>query len=694
MDDTSLPEILQEILENKTYENLEPFTDSDNWKSLKEHDKALLARLFIKKGEMELVAGNPKFQDSFAISEAIISNDPFNYYQKGLVFLRQGHNARCLAIATESFQKSLLLDPFSFETHIALGETFLCSGVFHNDPSFFQEAQKIFENSYSFLDKQKPEAEAHLLWKWGWSWCLLGMAFEEPFDFHQAIQKYRQAQELGLNKSDFWLDYAEALLNLSELVKQIDLVVEAVDYLHLSVSEDFENYEKWFKLACCHEKLYESLKNLQNFELAHAAFEVAARDAEPNFYLWIRWGKLYLNASKMRRNDDYLLFAIEKFEKASLIESENPILLSLWGEAEMILGMHTEQLESLKSAESKMMRSVKQIPENPHVWGLYGTCLNELGRYFGDEAYYIQAIDKFQQGIAIQSQNPMMWYGLAVSYFSLGDFWGDSKHLENAIRCYQRVLEFGGQHFPQFWNDWGVSLMKLSELNNDKSYLEDALDKFETMLNTYSEENEHPHEPEWLYNYGCALDFMGDYTEDSIYYEKAVTVLLKALQLDPEYTNARYNLAVTLSHLGEATSDLHPLEQAVEHFHFLINLDSEDEMAWNDCGLALLNIAELVHDSIRPERSKAYYDEAEQKFLHAIALGCNHTFYNMSCLHSLLQNYDLAMHYLERADSAGTLPALDDMLHDEWLENLVETPSFRQFISNISSQNNSEEIEQ
>jgi len=46
------------------------------------------------------------------------------------------------------------------------------------------------------------------------------------------------------------------------------------------------------------------------------------------------------------------------------------------------------------------------------------------------------------------------------------------------------------------------------------------------------------------------------------------------------------------------------------------------------------------------------------------------------------------MHFLEKAEQAGALPSLDDMLHDEWLENLVETPSFRHFISHISSKYN------
>ena len=222
--------------------------------------------------------------------------------------------------------------------------------------------------------------------------------------------------------------------------------------------------------------------------------------------------------------------------------------------------------------------------------------------------------------------------------------------------------------------------MKLSELTNDKTYLELAIQKFESMIKPQEEGAFNKCEAEWLYNYGCALDFFGDYNEDASYYEKAVVVLAKALQMEPHHTNARYNLAVALSHFGEAASDLDSLQRSVDHFQILLSQDPEDDMAWNDCGLALLNMAELIHENALPEKSQYYYNEAEKKFLHALALGCTHSYYNLACLHSLLHNYSTALSFLERAEAAGALPALDDMLHDEWLEDLVETPQFRQFI--------------
>lgn len=671
---------LQEILEKEAFDSLDNFQNPSIWKSLKDEEKSLLARLFIKKGEIELKKGDMGYQESFLIADSISPNDAQNLYLKGNAFTSQSSNVRCLTLAFEAYEKALQLKPDFFDALVAWGEALLNMAMCHQRPQYFQEAQQKFQEAKKFLEQQPIEVQSHFYWIEGRSWYLTGMISEEPVDFHNAIQSYKKAQQLGQNKADFWQDYAEALMELGELIKQIEFCTEAVDYYHMAVSADMENYERWFMLASCHEKLYDVSAHLQHFELANAAFEVSAKALEPHFFMWVRWGKLYLNAAKLQKNDDYAAVAVDKFAKAAEIDSHNPVLLGLWGEAEMIYGIHTETLELLRSAEQKITQSIKQIPDNPHIWALYGTCLNELGRYFSDESYYVQAIEKFQHGLTLREDDPLLWYGLAISFFSLGEYWNDSHQIENAVRCYQRVFEFGGQHFQQFWNDWGVALMKLSELTNDKTYLELAIQKFEYMIRPQEAGSFSRCEAEWLYNYGCALDFFGDFSEDAAYYEKAVIVLTNALQMEPHHTNARYNLAVALSHFGEAASDLDALQRSVAHFHILLNQDPEDDMAWNDCGLALLNMAELVHESALPEKSKQYYDDAEQKFLHALALGCTHTYYNLACLHSLLHNYSTALSFLERAEAAGSLPALDDMLHDEWLEDLVETPQFRQFI--------------
>ena len=72
-------------------------------------------------------------------------------------------------------------------------------------------------------------------------------------------------------------------------------------------------------------------------------------------------------------------------------------------------------------------------------------------------------------------------------------------------------------------------------------------------------------DPEWFYNYGCAMDLLGDLDENPECYEKAIQSLSKVLQIDPKYTLVHFNLALALSHFGEVTADVEYFKKSFEH---------------------------------------------------------------------------------------------------------------------------------
>ena len=83
---------------------------------------------------------------------------------------------------------------------------------------------------------------------------------------------------------------------------------------------------------------------------------------------------------------------------------------------------------------------------------------------------------------------------------------------------------------PEFWNDWGLVLMKLAHITDEKRYMEAALKKFEQAIRLKRESLAREQvDPEWLYNYGCALEFLGDYTDDVARFEQAVQVCLSCI---------------------------------------------------------------------------------------------------------------------------------------------------------------------
>jgi tetratricopeptide (TPR) repeat protein len=164
--------------------------------------------------------------------------------------------------------------------------------------------------------------------------------------------------------------------------------------------------------------------------------------------------------------------------------------------------------------------------------------------------------------------------------------------------------------------------------------------------------------------------------------------LTKALEIEPNYLHARYNLALSYAHLGEIALDMDSFHKSIENFQILLTQDVEDEMGWNDYGLTLIHLAEFIFDPTRPEQTLKLYEVAEAKLMQAVALGCVQSYYNLACLYSLMSNYPLAMHFLEKAETAKALPLREEMLQDEWLENLRGTVSFRNFISHFPPSGN------
>lgn len=688
---STLEKQLLEILEKKDYVQLEQHKNPVQWSSLTKKERHLLGLLFMAQGETQLSLGDTQVFDSFALASQVVPENPLIFYQQALAYATQEGNLRCLMSACQALESATSISHDFFDAWSAWGTLLVRIGDLQAEASYYQDAHQKFTQAQQHSQHATQDKLANLYWQWGISWHLLGQLSGEAHDFYCALEKYRQAHEQHLRDVAFLNDYGNAVAELATLLGKKELFLEAVDLFQKVVQASPEYFHGWLNLGCAYLRLFEYHNEEQYFITANDSFKRASEINSNYVDLWLNWGRLYANSGKGTENLEHLKISCDKFSKANLCEPNNPDVLSWWAEAQMLCGCYNEQLPLLREAEEKIIRSLEINAENADAWRVYGGCLTELGRYFGDEAYYVQAIEKLRYGISLNQRNALLWYGLSLAHFSIGDLRNDVGMLEEAARLYAKVMECGGQHIPQFWNDWGVALMRLSEATYDQSILESAIEKFEKAIGGQDISIVMPDcDLEWLYNYACAYDFLGDFTENVRDHERAVLVLSYVVQQDPTYTHARYNLAVSLTHLGVLIDDADCFYKALEHFEIVLNEELEDETAWNDWGMTLLNLARLIEDPLHSNQSSRIYSLAEEKFNHAIALGCTAAFYNLACLYSLNKNFTMAMFYIERADQAKALPSIDDILHDDWLEGLRETPDFRNFITLLSQKQDSE----
>lgn len=682
----SIRKKLETILETKAFDQLVAYAEPASWTSMTTNERELLGLLFVKQGEHQLQQGDSKVLESFEIATKVAPQSPAIYYRQALVYAAQGQNIRCLKAAEAALDKATQLDPSFIPAWHSWGNILVRIGVFTNDLIYFQQADEKFAEAER-LSSQAGKYIDSLYWHWGVCWSHLGKHSGEAVDFFCSLEKFRKGEELGFEIGEFHNDYGNILIDLACLLGKEELFVEAADHYEKATSLTPSNYESWLNLSCTYQRLYDFTGSRDYFHKADECFERTSEMHQDDPVIWLRWAELYSNAGKNSRDVQRLQQSFEKFKKSDEIEPGNPFVMLRWSEAQMLAASYSENLEQLRDAEAKIGMVLKALPHLPEAWYLYGLCLGELGRYFAADEYYSKAIEKFNRGLELKGAHPSLIHGKALAYYSIGELNSDVAAIEKALEHFAEVSEAGKRVLPQVLNDWGVALMKLGEMTNERAPVEEAALKFEEAINGRLDGFEGDDiELEWLYNYGCAMDFLGDFHDEPVYYEKAIQVLMHVLKIDPEYIHARYNLALALSHLGELNSDIECFHQALEQFHEVVVHDSEDEITWNDYGLALLNLAVLTADSVKNERSQDLFSQAEAKLLHATHLGSLHAYYNLGCLYALTNNPAAAIHYLEKAENSGALPPSDDVIHDEWLDNLRDQPSYRSLISRLLNQ--------
>ncbi|MFT4552517.1 MAG: tetratricopeptide (TPR) repeat protein [Chlamydiales bacterium] len=684
-------ETLREIHENKDFAKLKPFCEPSTWDPLSLKERERLGLLLVMWGEKLLKKGDNEALDILKLVSKAAPYSVDVLYRLGMCwynYAKKRFNSKSLRQAEHAFKKVLQLNPFNFDASFHLANVHLYLGITHQTPELFRKAYEKYEKSLELCPEDvDPKKRADLMWQWGRCCCFLGKFSGEACDFREAISKFEQVNEENSPSPLFWNDYGNALVEMGSLISRVELFEKALGFYGKCVVRAPDLFEGWLNVACTAQKMYHfTLKN-EYITKSHEAFVKASKIDSSNLSLWLKWGELFLTVGKIKRSRQWIKESLNKFQKADECEKEHPSVLNRWGEALLILGESSKDLKLLKEAEAKILNSLAVAPENPDTWYAYGTCLNELGGYFGHEEYYSDAVEKFQYGLSLNKNHPLLWYGLGMSYFSLAEVYEDVFLLERSIGCFAKVEELEVS-FTQLWKDWGVALMKMCEATGEQEYIEAAIGTFEKNPHLANNGNV---DIECLYHYGCAFDILGDFTDEEAHYERAVQVLSNVLTLDPSYSNARYNLALALSHMGEAGGSQECYQKANEYYHSIVLKDQEDEMAWNEWGLSLLNQAHLFFDDTDTDEFAVLCQDAENKLRHAAALGNLHSFYPLACLHSINGHYDAAMQFIERADHHDALPSMKDLMDDEWLDGLRTTERFRNFVSYLTSKTGEED---
>ena len=195
---------------------------------------------------------------------------------------------------------------------------------------------------------------------------------------------------------------------------------------------------------------------------------------------------------------------------------------------------------------------------------------------------------------------------IELFYFSF--YFYKNKILDKAIECFKKlnlIIPDKNTIKLQLYNNWGVVLLELAELNKDKNLYLDAIEKYKKAVKFKKDY------PEPYNNWGLALSGLAKLKGDENLYLEAIEKYKKAIKFKITYPEAYYNWGNALLELALQRGDEQSYQVAIEKYKKAIELNESFPEVYGNLGLALYKLAKKRGD-------EQLYQDSFEKFKKAV----------------------------------------------------------------------------
>ena len=655
-----------------------------NWENLTVEEKAKLTDKYLQEGELLLAKKDTTAIEYFNAASQLSPNCAEVWLRPGKAFATYGeikNQEKALYIACKNFKVAATIAPDHLQVWWEWAKALVILGQKTEESHYFQSAKEKYEKAIELSKTSDKTIKYKIYWEFALLWMEIANISEEAGDVRMAIQALRMSFAHQTQVSaEFWCDFGKAYLQMGLYVNDNRLYIEAIDYFNKSLRSSKDFPEAWTQKAHAYTELYINTMDERCFKNAHEAYNESLKLYENDSDLLLLWAQLLGESGKLTNDIKKLKLSVEKCIDASNINKKDPYIIGQWVESLSYLGAYSNSLDLILEAESKIISVTDKNPEIAELWYAYGICLNAFSHYYNDIEYIDSAIEKFQTGLSIDRTNPELWHALASAHSKIGNETQDLDYLNRASKFFLRAIDLKPS-CPALSYDYGNHLLKLGELEENKKILEEALFYLELTLN--NQKDAVLQHPNWLFTYGCILDLLGDcFDEENSFYKKALQAFQNVLLIDPDYPFLHYHIGLCYSHLGELTLEPQYFTQAINSFNLALRQNDENDSVYLEWGLSLISLGELEE---YPQPRKQYFLEAEQKIIRSGQLGNLHAYYHLACLYSLLDRNEECVKLLMKADEQEVLPSIEELMEDEWLENVRSTKGFKDFIYRLEA---------
>jgi tetratricopeptide (TPR) repeat protein len=482
-----------------------------------------LAEQFLKSAEelIEAKEGQERLLEVLDQAEKLLPEDVSVLCRSARLLFRYGvlnSKGRFYLLALDKLKLAEEKNPLFFDCTTVWwqlwGNILIQLGKLLNDVSLFELALQKYQKA----EKVTTEINAELYWDVGEAWVFLGQKSGEPTDFQKGLAYFYLAQSLGISSHFFRLDHAYALSQYGMLSGDPAFLEQSIALLRSVITDAYHPNKEpsvayvisWRKLALAMNQRFQLTQLKDHFEEAETIFRDAILAASKNGELWLDWGEFYLRAGWLKRDFKIVETAIDKLTSTKIKECD-PIRASyLLGMALLIFGLFLENLKLLKDGQERIRSTLEVAPRDAQLQFASAFADLSVGLYFADQTAYSRAAAFFESVLQEDAFSVDHLYALFQTYMAWGLKENDLTLLQKALVAITRLCQLRPYSYIHL-NEWGVALLRLRRLDqaneNHQAYVEEAIDKFQKASALCEDE-------ETLYNWGCALDVLGDLTAD------------------------------------------------------------------------------------------------------------------------------------------------------------------------------------
>ncbi len=650
---------------------------------LPEEQKKELALRYLAEGEMALLQGNLRALNCFEAASKLDEKNPKVWYRQGLAFFEYGSEEgkeKALLLASKNFKIATQLNPDFFEAWVAWGNVLLQLGRFHEEHHFLIEAKNKYQTALELYEKQPKEILAELYWDYGIVWSEIAKYSGEALDVRLAIDAFQTSKSYQEKPSpEFWNDCGLAYLEMGLLINDSRLYLQSIEHLKKAIEESPNYFDGLMSLAEGYSQLYINTLDERYVQKASDAYAAASKIFPRDPEVWLGWGQILGESGKQGRDVKTLRLSIEKCARAAQLDSKDPIIISQWVESLALLGMITSRLDLIIEAEHKVIKATDLYPDDPDLWHSFGICMIAFAEYYEDVEFYELAIEKLQNGLSADRSDPELWHALGLVHKRYAELTQDEQLTERASRFLLKAMDLKPA-CPALLFDTAKSFLHQSEILDDIAALEQSAYLFSTLLQNYKEAI--LNHPQWLFEYGKALEALGDFTDEEIHFIHAIEIYSHTLLIDPDYEGAHQQIANCYVQLGHASGESEYYSRALSFYRLAHRQDCENDQIFLDWGICMIHLA---HHTLDSEAMHQLYMDAEAKITQAGLLGNENAYYTLACLYSILGSTQEALQLIQKSLEMRALPPMDELLDDDWLENLRATSAFTQFFNALEA---------